>query len=166
MNAQKGFTLIELMIVIAIIGILAAIAIPQYQNYVARAQATEAVNLLGGLKLPLSEALSFNPLAQACSTNPAVDEVPASGGKDAIPAKVAGALAEENNLTLKGKYVGGITAAVNDTNCALTAQFRKTGVADQLIDAKVVFTYNPGAGSWNCTTDIDPSIRPKTCGAL
>ncbi|WP_187360049.1 pilin [Chitinolyticbacter meiyuanensis] len=47
---QRGFTLIELMIVVAIIGILAALAIPAYQSYTARAQATEAVQLFDGLK--------------------------------------------------------------------------------------------------------------------
>lgn len=50
MNAQKGFTLIELMIVVAIIGILAAIAIPAYQDYIARSQASEGISLAGGLK--------------------------------------------------------------------------------------------------------------------
>ncbi|MGH8755147.1 MAG: pilin, partial [Burkholderiales bacterium] len=52
---QKGFTLIELMIVVAIIGILAAVAIPAYQDYTARAQVTEAVGLLSGGKTPMAE---------------------------------------------------------------------------------------------------------------
>ena len=56
MNKQmQGFTLIELMIVVAIIAILAAIAIPQYNDYTARAQLSEAVELAGGLKTPIAE---------------------------------------------------------------------------------------------------------------
>ncbi|MBK9394004.1 MAG: prepilin-type N-terminal cleavage/methylation domain-containing protein [Uliginosibacterium sp.] len=52
---NKGFTLIELMIVVAIIGTLSAIALPAYSDYLTRSQVTEAVTLLGGLKIPVSE---------------------------------------------------------------------------------------------------------------
>ena len=54
-SLQKGFTLIELMIVVAIIGILAAIAIPAYQDYTIRAQVTEGLNLAGGAKTAVAE---------------------------------------------------------------------------------------------------------------
>ena len=59
-QVQKGFTLIELMIVVAIIGILAAIAIPAYQNYTIRAQVTEGLSLADGWKTGISEYYAQN----------------------------------------------------------------------------------------------------------
>lgn len=71
-HAQKGFTLIELMIVVAIIGILAAVAIPAYQDYTVRAKVTEGLSLAGGLKATVAEnaanALPFNTAVAAAAT--------------------------------------------------------------------------------------------------
>ena len=69
-SVQKGFTLIELMIVIAIIGILAAIAIPAYQNYTIRAQVSEGSSLIGGLETAFDECYANHGTAAApCATN-------------------------------------------------------------------------------------------------
>lgn len=170
MNAQKGFTLIELMIVVAIIGILAAIAIPAYQNYIARSQASEALSLLGGLKTPLIDITGSAGLAQACSTADAKPAVPESAanagdGKAAVP---AGALNTENGYTITGKYVKTITATATDTtSCKLIAEFKPagSGINDKIAGKKVAFTYTVASGDWTCTSDLDSSTRPSSCSS-
>ncbi|MGC8520525.1 MAG: pilin [Steroidobacteraceae bacterium] len=68
-SLQQGFTLIELMIVIAIIGILAAIAIPAYQNYTIRAQVSEGLSLAGGIETAFDECYANHGTAGgACAT--------------------------------------------------------------------------------------------------
>lgn len=157
---QKGFTLIELMIVVAIIGILAAVAIPAYQDYTARAQAAEAPSLLGGLKTPILDIAGTSGLATACSTAAASPAGP-GGTPAAVP---AGALAASNGYTLSGQYVDNITAAVTGTtSCALTATFKTAGVNDKISGQKVAFTYTVASGQWACTSNLDDSIRPSTC---
>ena len=154
---KKGFTLIELLIVVAIIGILAAIALPQYQNYTARAQTTEAMNLLAGLKTPVMDISGSDGLKTACSTDAA--------DTTTTPPKAAGALNEANNFTLKGKYVDSIAAdAATAGQCKLTATFKATGVNDKLASKTIIFTYKADDASWTCTSSLDLSVRPKTCG--
>ncbi|MGI3129824.1 pilin [Halopseudomonas pachastrellae] len=73
MKAQKGFTLIELMIVVAIIGILAAIALPAYQDYTGRAQASEALTATAGIRSDIAVWLSENGSLPASGEQPDLD---------------------------------------------------------------------------------------------
>ena len=130
-RTAQGFTLIELMIVVAIIGILAAIAIPAYRDYIARTQASEAVELLAGGKTGLAEWRSDK------------------GRWPATPSSVMG--------TLSGKYVSGIAfeAGVGGTSAELqmTATFKATDVSDLIASRTVTITSAIG-GTWTCRTGV------------
>ena len=121
-QVQKGFTLIELMIVVAIIGILAAVAIPAYQDYTAKAQASEAFVLLDGLKSAISESVSQDPSATGC----------------AIP----------TGSVTSGNTVASITAAWTAPNCDLTATYKATGVATPVQSTTVILRFNSGTGAF------------------
>ncbi|HDS1828888.1 pilin [Stenotrophomonas sp. S4] len=137
MKNQKGFTLIELMIVVAIIAILAAIAIPQYNDYTARAQMSEAYTLASGLKTPVVEAFAQDDdAAKSCV-------VPASSVQ-------------------KGKYVATVVAN-GASPCVITATMGTTGVNAKASGKKVELTFTPATGAWTCSTDVDASVKPKAC---
>ena len=134
-KVQQGFTLIELMIVVAIIGILAAVAIPAYQDYTAKAQASEAQVLLDGLK----SAIVAN------ST-----EDPATGC--AIPA---------GSIT-SGKSVTSVVAAYAAPVCSLTAKFVATGVNADIAGKTVIMAYNSTTGLFTYSGgDLASKYRPK-----
>lgn len=108
-TAQKGFTLIELMIVVAIIGILAAIAIPQYQNYVTKARWAELNTIIAPVKLAIGECLQTNQSAiDSCDT---LAELTTATGYAALPT-ASGNLASVALTATTGAIVVTGTAAV------------------------------------------------------
>jgi len=135
---QKGFTLIELMIVVAIIGILAAIAIPAYQDYTIRAQVTEGLNLSGGAKTAVAEYF----------TNYGV--FPTSNASAGL------------NATITGKYVSGVVVG---TAGRITATYGLA--ANQLISGSTMFLDPANAGgsvTWSCNGGtVAAKYRPSSC---
>ncbi|EPI6941610.1 pilin, partial [Neisseria gonorrhoeae] len=123
---QKGFTLIELMIVIAIVGILAAVALPAYQDYTARAQVSEAILLAEGQKSAVTEYYLNN----------------GKWPKDNDKAGVA------SSSSIKGKYV----KEVEVKNGVVTAQMASSNVNKEIKDKKLSLWAKRQDGSvkWFC----------------
>lgn len=152
-NKSQGFTLIELMVVVATIGILSAIALPAYQDYLTRGQVSEAMSLAGGLKNPLAE------WATDKSTWPTLVGVnqPASSG--------------QLNVTMVGKY--------SELSSAIGGTFPTGTISATMTSGKAsgtVLTFSTGnAGvSWACGntvvdgyqgagTTVDSKYLPNAC---
>jgi type IV pilus assembly protein PilA len=157
-KAQAGFTLIELMIVVAIIGILAAVAIPAYQNYTVRAKASEAGSLIAPVKQALAEAVSGGTLDATATTN----------------ATVAGAaaLGVAQDTAIVGTYVAKVTATATDsTHPVITVTFKaKGGVVPEALDGKTIIwlgdASSGGSVTWSVPTgatggSLDDKFKPK-----
>jgi type IV pilus assembly protein PilA len=141
---QSGFTLIELMIVIAIIGILASLAVAAYQTYAVRAQVTEGINMAAGAKVPIVDA--FNMTGE-----------PPAGRPEAGMSTLA--------TDTKGKYV----ASMNIVNGRVDVTFGHDAHVD-IFDETISFTpYTAGAGSivWRCgNAPAPPNADPLEGGGV
>jgi len=138
---QQGFTLIELMIVVAIIGILAAVAVPMYLDYTVRAQVAEGLNVAEGAKVAVTEYYQDRGL---------------------FPANNAAAGTEAAN-NIQGKYVGSITV----TNAVISIQYGNDANA-KISGETVTLTANTataGSVQWICASGgvIPDKHLPSAC---
>ena len=141
MKKPQGFTLIELMIVVAIIGILAAIAIPAYQDYTIRAQVSEGINLASGAKAAISEYFM-------------------DSGALPISNAEAGLEAAAN---IRGNYASSVTVGAGGV---VTVQYSGAEVNAQIAGQQLTLTPSTNAGSvqWTCVnTTLAAKHVPSAC---
>jgi type IV pilus assembly protein PilA len=138
---QKGFTLIELMIVVAIIGILAAIAIPQYQDYTIRSKLTEALNLAAPAKLGVAESYASNGALPSTNTE----------------AGIAATMTSKYVASLVISANGVITVTVQGINSTIPIDGGTIVLTPDIADTSRV--------DWVCSSSLADKYLPANCRA-
>lgn len=154
-TTQKGFTLIELMIVVAIIAILAAIAVPAYQNYIIRSKVSEAISAIDMARTAVSETF------QTTGTVPSAN---GSAGLPATPASVASKYVSDLEISQGGVItatVTGTNATDADTKLVVYKPYQSNGTTP-------LATGYSGPVVWKCdptSTTVAMKYLPATCRA-
>jgi type IV pilus assembly protein PilA len=166
-KTQQGFTLIELMIVVAIIGILAAVAIPQYQTYIAKSQVNRVMAETGAVKTAVETCLNDGRLDIVTSTTPTATQcnlgVSASNLMGAGAGTAAGVFTAGTNGTVYAD------AAALSTTTTLTGYFDNNAQGALKNPAGQFVRWTRDAnGTWVCNTSttVDARYRPAGCPSL
>jgi len=163
MNAQKGFTLIELMIVVAIIGILAAVALPAYQDYTARAKMSEVVLAATTCKNTISEAADSGLKAAVAINGWGCGEAIAAGGTGT---PIESKYVKELTTTAAGAIsveARNIKASDPDGKKITLTPYADAAGTTAMTAADYVTGTNKPIKTWLCTYDGDKKYVPASC---
>ncbi|MFC2973909.1 pilin [Azotobacter bryophylli] len=160
-QVQKGFTLIELMIVVAIIGILAAVALPAYQDYTIRSRVTEGVGLASSAKQMIAEANTAAELAAIAATWNAQANNLGATSKYVTSVQVAPGTGEIT-VTFNQANVGNIPAA----STLLFTPYVQTGAATVQLGASFGAGAATGSIDWGCASTSNNVSGNRGLGAV